>query len=70
MQFFFVFLKAANQGYSGSQINLGVMYYNGKGVKVNKTKAYELWLKEAKQRNSGAQRGLDILCKESPWVCK
>lgn len=46
------------------------MYYNGKGVKVNKTKAYELWLKEAKQRNSGAQRGLDILCKESPWVCK
>jgi TPR repeat protein len=46
------------------------MYYNGQGVKVNKTKAYELLLKAAKEGNSTAQENLDIVCKESPWACK
>ena len=51
-------------------VNLGVKYHKGKGVPLNKIKAYELYLQAARQGNENAQRNLDILCKDSPWACK
>ncbi len=65
-----LFQKAADQGRSLAQYNLGFMYYSGKGIKKDKIKAYQLWMKAAKQGNGDAQNNLDILCKESPWACK
>ncbi len=64
------FGKAANQGYSMAQYNLGVMYYEGIGLKQNKNEAYNLWLKAAKQGSLIAQKNLDMLCKQSSEVCK
>jgi TPR repeat protein len=40
------------------------------GVIRNKLKAYELWIEAAKIGNPQAEDSLDLLCKESPWVCK
>ena len=53
-----------------AQSNLGLLYYTGQGVSINKFKAYELWEKAAKQGSSEAQYNLERLCKESPWACK
>jgi len=50
--------------------NLGVLYVKGLGVPLNKIKAYQYWMKAAKQGNANAQYNLDRLCKESPWACK
>ena len=50
--------------------NLGVLYEKGLGVPLNKIKAYQYWMKAAKQGNANAQYNLDRLCKESPWACK
>lgn len=60
----------ANKGHKSSQRELANLYYSGNGVEMNKIKAYELWLKSAKQGDSSSQRSLDSLCKESPWACK
>lgn len=53
-----------------TNFNLGAAYYLGKGVEVNKIKAYEHWRIAAKQGDEEAQKYLDILCSESPWACK
>lgn len=54
----------------GVNLDLGVAYYSGKGVEIDKVKAYEHWRVAAKQGHKSAQNNLDILCKESPWACK
>lgn len=64
------FNKAAQEGDSDSQVSLGYMYDNGLGINENKIKAYEWWLKAAKQGHATAQKNLEILCKNSPWACK
>ncbi len=46
------------------------MYVMGKGVKNDKIKVYQYWMRAAKQGNAKAQDNLDKLCKQSPWVCK
>lgn len=56
--------------YSFIHFILGRAYFLGKGVGVNKIKSYKHWKIAAKQGFEGAQNGLDILCKESPWACK
>ena len=56
--------KADEQGLAPAQYNLGLMYYKGKGVQLDKIKAYTLWLKAARQGHEGAQHNLDIFCKE------
>ena len=38
-----VYSKAAEQGYAGVQLNLGAMYYNGRGVPENDVQAYMWW---------------------------
>ena len=50
--------------------NLGIDYYLGQGVAVNKIKAYEHWRVAAREGDKSAQKNLDILCRESPWACK
>ena len=50
--------------------NLGVAYYYGEGIGMNKIKAYEHWRAAAKQGLAQAQKNLDFLCSESPWACK
>lgn len=53
-----------------THLRLGIVYYLGDGVEVNKIKAYEHWRVAAKQGNEKAQKFLNILCSESPWACK
>jgi TPR repeat protein len=50
--------------------NVGIRYRFGQGVAMDKIKAYEHWRIAAKQGHQKAQGNLDILCNESPWVCK
>jgi TPR repeat protein len=49
---------------------LGLMYEYGKGVKMDKIKAYKLYLKATKKGNQESQLNLDRLCKNSSWACK
>ena len=65
-----LFEKSAEQGNDSGQYHLGLMYLSGKGVPQDKIKAYEWYMKSARQGNTKAQDALDILCKESSWACK
>lgn len=56
--------------YVFTNLNIGIAYYYGEGVGVNKVKAYEHWRIAARQGNEQSQQNLDILCSESPWACK
>jgi len=49
---------------------LGVLYSTGKGVKLNKQKAYQSFMKAVENGSVEAQNNLDILCKKSSWACK
>lgn len=64
------FQKAAEQGVAWAQFNLGLMYYKGDGVKMNKITTYNWWTKAAIQKHEQAQKFLNALCKESPQFCK
>ena len=65
-----LYQKAADQGYVMAQNNLALMYMNGLGVEQDKRKSYQFYTEAAKQGCIDAQKNLDILCKESPEVCK
>lgn len=67
-----IFKKAVefSPNYSDANYNLGICYYFGDGVGINKIKAYEHFRVAAQQGNQNAQKNLDIICKESPWACK
>ena len=52
---------AAMQGHAGAQCNLGVMYYNGHGVKQSYEKAVEWYAKAAKQGHASAQCNLGFM---------
>ena len=47
-------------------LNAGVMYY----YVPSYTKSYKYLKKAAELGESNAEKGLDILCREHPWVCK
>jgi hypothetical protein len=64
------FLKAAKQGHARAQYNMGLIYYKGEALAQDKTEAYKWWMKAAEQGNQTAKHDLEILCKESPLVCK
>lgn len=60
------FSKNKQKYLAESYLNAGVLYhYSG-----NKLNAYKYYMKAAKLGDLRAQKNLDILCKESPWVCK
>ena len=50
--------ELAERGYADAQYNLGVMYYDGKGVVKNHQKAIEWFLKAAEQGHAIAQYNL------------
>jgi len=50
--------------------NLAVLYYYGTGVEKNHIKAYNLFKSALDHGCPNAQKGLQILCTESPWACK
>lgn len=67
-----MFEKAIEYGLNNIDVhyNLGLSHYYGRGIAINKHKAYYYWSIAAKQGDQQAQKKLDILCKESPWACK
>ena len=65
-----LYRKACNGRSAEGCNNLGFLYVKGKGVPLNKIKAYQYWMKAARLGSTEAQHNLDILCKESPWACK
>lgn len=67
---FSIFEKLANEGNASAQHNLGVMYYYGDGVAVDKKKAYTLLVQAADQGHEEAQISLDTLCEENPTLCE
>jgi len=65
-----LFSKAAAMGDSNAQLNLGIIYGWSDEVLKNKLKSYD-YLKQALQNGRGEAGGyLDILCKESSWICR
>jgi TPR repeat protein len=65
-----LFQKAAAMGDSNAQLNLGIIYGWSDEVLKNKLKSYN-YLKQALENGNGnAGNYLDILCKESNWICK
>ncbi|MFA7092313.1 MAG: tetratricopeptide repeat protein [Arcobacteraceae bacterium] len=67
---FGIFEKLANEGNASAQYNLGVLYYYGDGVAVDKKKAYTLLVQAADQGHEEAQISLDTICEEEPSVCQ
>ena len=56
---------AAEQGHTSAQFLLGVCYDSGEGIKQDKTKAKECYLKAAEQGNDSAIDALnDLLFEE------
>ncbi|WP_297324841.1 tetratricopeptide repeat protein [Nitrosomonas sp.] len=55
------FFRAAEQGFSDAQFNLGLMYANGEGVEKDMTQAVELFKKAAEQGHVDAQNNLGAL---------
>ena len=53
--------KAAEQGHSPSQFNLGLMYYFGEGIIKNYKKALQWFGKAAEQGNADAQSNLGLM---------
>lgn len=49
---------------------LGVIYFQGKGIAENKVKSYQFMKKALTLGSPYASRNLDVLCKNSPWACK
>ena len=70
------YMKSYNVGYCAEYNQciiggiIGYQYDLGIGVKQNKIKAYQFYLKSAKFGSKQSQNNLDILCRESPWACK
>lgn len=67
-----MYKKAIEYNPKSEQANLmlGIKYFLGEGIAMNKNKAYEHWRIAAKQGHQQAQKNLDLLCSESPWACK
>ena len=66
----FWFEKAAHQGHSIAQNNLGALYYSGNGVTKDLKKAVIWFEKAAKQNNPSAQNNLGdiLLALRKPWL--
>jgi len=64
------FKPLAEQGHSGAQFNMGVMYMHGRGVERNMVKALDLFFKSAEQGFPGAMNNLGRLFVEGKGVEK
>ena len=54
-------VRSAEQGDAEAQYNLGICYYNGRGVKKDTAEAVKCFRKAAKNGNSEAKAMLDVL---------
>ena len=59
--------KAAEQGYSVAQFNLGVMYENGLGLPQDYIEALKWYRKAADQGIADAQNNLGLMYKKWFW---
>jgi TPR repeat protein len=50
--------KAAEQGHPLAQYDLGICYYNGKGVEKSRDEAVKWWTAAAKQGDKNAKKAL------------
>ena len=64
MSHFEIVNALAEQGDVASQFRLGELYYNGVGVRKNKTKALRWWTNAAEQGHPHAQYWVDRATKE------
>ena len=64
------FLKAAENGYSDAQSELGFMYMNGEGVPVNKPEGAKWLIKAGENGDAMAQRALGFMYKNGDGVYK
>tara|TARA_Y100001934_G_C12081515_1_gene644955 strand:- start:51 stop:824 length:774 start_codon:yes stop_codon:yes gene_type:complete len=62
--------KAADLGDANGQLQLGILYLNGKGVEKDEKKAVELWTKAAKQGNGDAAMLLRLSQKQKQEEAK
>jgi uncharacterized protein len=62
--------KASDLGYIGAYEKLGLFYYDGKGVKKNIQKAYDLWDIALNSGGKYAKGNITRLCKKYPSYCK
>ena len=56
-----LFLKSADLGYVDAQLVIADMYYEGRGIRKDNTKAFEYYSKSAEQGNEIAQYNLAVL---------
>ena len=63
-------LPLAEKGFAQAQYNLGVMYFNGKGVVKNYSNAIKWWNLAADQGNDKAQYTLGLMYEEGKGVKK
>ena len=61
-------VQAAGQGHAEAQYNLGVMYYEGQGVRQDYHKAVEWFCKAANQGFAQAQNNLGVMYDEGQGV--
>jgi TPR repeat protein len=54
-------IKLAEQGDSGAQYHLGVMYYNGEGVEQDVEQAIALFLKSAEKGDARGQNSIGVM---------
>ena len=64
------FCEAADQGHAGAQFNLGIMYFNGRGVVQNYTEALQWYRKAADQGHADAQLNLGVMYFEGKGVAQ
>ena len=63
-------LEKADAGDPVAQFELGLQYYNGRGVPQSTQKAFELWQKAAQQGNAMAQNNLGVMYRKGRGVSK
>lgn len=64
------FKKAANQGFTNAQTNLGLMYYEGRGVGTNYKKAVKWFKKSVEDGDDFAKNNLAVMYIEAHGVEK
>ena len=63
------FKKFAEVGYAESQLIMGLLYYEGRGVSQDYREAVKWLTKASVQGNDDAQHYLDKICTEKPGAC-
>ena len=65
-----LFEKAAQLGDSNAQLDLGIIYGWSDEILKNKLKSYHYLKLDLENGNGNAGSYLDVICKESSWICR